>query len=743
MKKTAIFIMTILMVIVCALGVAACVPDDDNGKDYIVTVLCGDGGTYTLSEPSPVPENIDETLTVMPDQGYEINEVTYNGAKVVLNDDNTYTFTATEDATITISFKKTNSEEPPVETTKYTVSVDCNKENGDYEITHSGEVEKDTEVTLTLKPEENYEAEVTVNGEVVEIENNTYTFTVDKVIAITITFKATEPQEKKYNVSVDCGENGEYEITQEGKVDENTEVTFTVKPNAGYEVNAFVVNGEEKELTDNAYTFSVTEDTEINITFKEQGSQKLYSIDVKCDENGEYTLTPDGMVLSGTNVTLEVIPNQGYTVDEVTVNGSVVELQNNKYAFAVTKYTTIVITFEQIAQEHEHEFSTSWRVQTEPTFNYGGILQNTCDICMQMIEIYLPDLNSEEYTKEHDNATCTLDGTADFSIYVEDIDQTFDFKGLPTPAHGHSIGDDGKCIYCHENIGIFDSRLQGNWSTGKVIGFTTKTLIIGANSITYNGQEATNVRYDGRGDGGGDEYVFNIGEGPEIYRITVNNIKMNAGYCYTLNGTYRPTPQSVDIPLGQFFRSDHPITFTDEVFGSWGNGRFSFPQDNRNLVLANGNVVYMTSFIRTGDGFTFTYESHSEMYNAEYTVTYSRSEKTIKLGGVANGQSLDSTYTKDESSDPSQDRGESIPESKGRGTYVSEDEKYTIVVDDKGQVTLNGVQVTLTKINNQYWEFTFDGAVYQIAISLDGQKITLISPPLGIERLMLYKQVDE
>ena len=63
-------------VLFAALGLAACGGDTTK---YKIEVDCGTGGSYTLSEESPAPENASVTLTVTPDEGFAVGKVTVNG----------------------------------------------------------------------------------------------------------------------------------------------------------------------------------------------------------------------------------------------------------------------------------------------------------------------------------------------------------------------------------------------------------------------------------------------------------------------------------------------------------------------------------------------------------------------------------------------------------------------------------------------------------------------------------------
>ena len=82
--------------------------DEDNGPVmYTVTVEYGEGGTATAS-PSSVAAGGSVTITVKPDEGYEVDSVTANGAALSSNPGDPYTYTIANiqaDQQIMVSFE--------------------------------------------------------------------------------------------------------------------------------------------------------------------------------------------------------------------------------------------------------------------------------------------------------------------------------------------------------------------------------------------------------------------------------------------------------------------------------------------------------------------------------------------------------------------------------------------------------------------------------------------------------------
>ena len=173
----------------------------------------------------------------------------------------------------------------------------------------------------------------TVNGKAVIGNGNTLTWTVENGYL-------TEPNVKAYHVAAQFSA-GKYEVTyaqptngtltasvETGtKVNGGTEVTFTAKPNEGYEVDEWTVNGKSVANSGNTYTLNVTENSNVAVTFK-----AMIPVSAKLnDRNGSITIAAngktvtDGYVSSGSDVTFTVTPeNTDDMVQTWQVNGSTV-----------------------------------------------------------------------------------------------------------------------------------------------------------------------------------------------------------------------------------------------------------------------------------------------------------------------------------------------------------------------------------------------------------------------------------
>lgn len=190
MKKAnrLILILTMTLILVMSmLTVAACNTDDhDDPSDdtYTITVTNGTGGSYTLSEESPVKKNTEVTLTVTPNANYKIKSVKVNGSEVALTE-NKYTFTVTANTTIIIDYESESTTSPEG---TYTVEVQCGA-GGTYKLSIPSPVKADARETLTIVPDETHKVNsVKVNGKEVNLTKSKYAFEVKENTVIIIEF---------------------------------------------------------------------------------------------------------------------------------------------------------------------------------------------------------------------------------------------------------------------------------------------------------------------------------------------------------------------------------------------------------------------------------------------------------------------------------------------------------------------------------------------------------------------------
>ena len=203
----------------------------------------------------------------------------------------------------------------------YKVTAD-KAENGEVKVSPETVAEGDT-VTVTVKPADGYELdELTVNdGDVTatEGEDGTYTFEMPaEDVTVSATFK-----EITYNVTVDTTTNGKVTLSSESAV-KDEEVTVTVKPDTGYELDTLTVTDKDgKDVTTTKTTdgckFNMPEGVAtVKATFK-KSETPTYTVTVsEEDKNGTVEVTPENAP-AGDTVAVKVTPAEGYELDTLTV----------------------------------------------------------------------------------------------------------------------------------------------------------------------------------------------------------------------------------------------------------------------------------------------------------------------------------------------------------------------------------------------------------------------------------------
>lgn len=240
-------------------------------------------GKVIADKTSGIPAKEKVTLTVTPDEGYELDKLRVvkdiSDLNVVLDEDNTFKMPGS-DVTVTATFKEiTQTAE------EYNIKV-IPSENGT--VTPDKEKAKEGEVVkLTFDPAEGYEIdsiEVTDgSGEKIELSNATFRMP-DSDVTVTATFKKVEQSHVEYKITVNESENGT--VTSDRKTAKKDEiVTLTAKPNEGYDLDKLTVkdkDGQEVNVGEGNTFIMPASDVTVTATFKK--AAVIYT--VKFETNG-------------------------------------------------------------------------------------------------------------------------------------------------------------------------------------------------------------------------------------------------------------------------------------------------------------------------------------------------------------------------------------------------------------------------------------------------------------------------
>jgi hypothetical protein len=309
------------------------------------------------------------TIWANPDDGYKLSKLIVDGKDVTSSVKNhQYTIS---------SMEKDIKCEATFELNTYSLTL---KSNGNGMISYNGtsvssgiksiEVAKGTNATISITSNSGYKLKkLLVNNSDVtnSVQNNQYTISninVNTTVEATFEQIQTTPEELTLTLTASGGGSigyGQYGISGGSKqysITKGTNVTFWVYPEKGYKLSKLVVDGKDvtANVKDGNYTIgSMSKDISCEATF----AVSTHTLTLKSNDHG--SVSYDGTTVTngsksiavndGTNITISVVPNNGYLIKKVTVNGTDVtnQIQNEKYTIKdFMEDTTVEVTFEAI-----------------------------------------------------------------------------------------------------------------------------------------------------------------------------------------------------------------------------------------------------------------------------------------------------------------------------------------------------------------------------------------------------------
>jgi|GEM_PF-1270509 len=283
----------------------------------------------------------------------ELGTFTSSGKKDV-----NYTFNLPQDAEVTISVYRHNSNNPNVILSwfaleniipEYAINVEVG-EHGSISPSGSVNVEKNQSKTLTITPDDGYEiSDVKVDGASVGAVSSYAFKDVTKAHTIIATFKVKNSRPgNSLSINVEVGEHGSISPNGAINVEKNQSETFTITPDDGYEISDVKVDGVSVGAV-GSYTFKdVTEVHTISAIFKVKNSPANNSLSINVEVGKHGSISPSGSVNVEKNQskTFIITPDTGYKINDVKVDGVSVGAVSSYVFKDVTKAHTISATFK-------------------------------------------------------------------------------------------------------------------------------------------------------------------------------------------------------------------------------------------------------------------------------------------------------------------------------------------------------------------------------------------------------------
>ncbi len=293
---------------------------------YSINASAGTGGSISPSGNLSVNYGQNLTFSITPATGYEIADVLVDGVSVGAL--STYTFgNVTANHTIDASFSI------------LTYSINASAGTGG-SISPSGNVNVNygQNLTFSITPATGYEiADVLVDGVSVGALS-TYTFgnvTANHTIEASFSILT-------YSINASAGTGGS--ISPYGNVNVNygSNLTFSITPATGYEIADVLVDGVSVGAL-STYTFgNVTANHTIEASF----SILPYSINASAGTGG--SISPEGTIILtyGGNQLFSFIPDEGYIISSVWVDGDSLGFMENYTFESVSENHTIHVDFD-------------------------------------------------------------------------------------------------------------------------------------------------------------------------------------------------------------------------------------------------------------------------------------------------------------------------------------------------------------------------------------------------------------
>ena len=375
------------------------------------TITTATVGTGTVTGAGDYSYGTTCTLTASEGTGYDFAKWTVNGVQV--STDNPYSFTVTEDLTVTAVFTKES----------YTVTATT---TGQGSVSGDGNFEFEDTCTLTATPSTGYDfTSWTVNN--VEVStDNPYAFTVTEDVTVNAIFTA-----KTYTVTTSTSGSGT--VSGGGDYSYGSTCTLTATEGTGYIFARWTVNGVEVS-TSSTYSFTVEDDVTITAVF----IPAPYTINATSNGNG--SVSGGGVYLYGSTCTLTATPDTGYEFDEW--RGTISHISyDNPYSFTVAGNQTIIGYFKTATYTVTTNTVGSGTVSGGGDYSYGS----TCTLTAT------PSTGYEFSNWKINGSTVSLQST--YSFTVEDnvtITATFtaiNYTVTATSSGNGSVSGGGSYAY--------------------------------------------------------------------------------------------------------------------------------------------------------------------------------------------------------------------------------------------------------------------------------------------------------
>ena len=414
-----------------------------NGSaSYSGSTIRGTTKSFTVNEGTSA------TITFSPDNGYRIKSVKVNNSAVTAS--TSYTVTVNSNTTVEVEFEA-------IPITTYTLSI---KATGNGSASYSGTtirattksftVNEGTSATVSFSPDNGYRIKsVKVNNSAVTASAS-YTVTVNSNTTVEVEFEAIPIV--TYTLSIKATGNGSASYggetirgtTKSYTLNSGTSATMAFTPDNGYQIKSLKVNNSSISASTN-YTVTMSGNTSVEVEFEAIPENPVttttYTLSIQASGNGSASYggktirdkSSSFTVDEGSKASISFIPDEGYQIKSLKVNGSSVAVSST-YEVTVKSDTSVKVEFEQIPENPDApSYSLSIKASGNGIASYDGETTRDNTFLFTVIEgtsatiTFTPDggyeinsvtVNGSDVTSETSNHQYTLVVNADTSVEV-------------------------------------------------------------------------------------------------------------------------------------------------------------------------------------------------------------------------------------------------------------------------------------------------------------------------------------
>lgn len=299
----------------------------------------------------------DITITAVPSAGYRVQDWTINGQTTADTATSQILYNLQGETTVQVRFVKlvTGITFGPTDENSeggYISAAEANETSILGDAATGANIAASVPIQFTAKVKPGYEIEGWYVNNVCDDDAGTdTTYTYPNTTSASSIYIAPRFQQVEYDITTgdNVTVNGQNRTTARG----GESLTFTAVPPAGQNVTGWTVNGEAVQDSGNMLTWTVENGylTQPNVTayhVEAQFSAGEYEVTYSQPANGTLraSVAADAQVNGGTKVTFTAEPDEGYEIDEWTVNGHSVANSGSTYTLNVTEDSVVEVTFK-------------------------------------------------------------------------------------------------------------------------------------------------------------------------------------------------------------------------------------------------------------------------------------------------------------------------------------------------------------------------------------------------------------